>query len=224
MQCKVLDDARVIIPGEQICDFNQEDPNGMNFFIVPGAMMDRNPVVNMPMSFRRPDLGNGPVPHYGLRSWDQDDIPRTPNQWNNLPIFMSTYAGDLTMWQPHVPYKMLHGENDQFNSEAARYFHTTVQTLPDTWAADYDASDGVIRFIMVGKSQLCRDDFERAEEAAGGAPIFPNYDDLFAQINGRNNTEDGDDDNDTSDAACGLAFPRSIQILGLAILPILLLA
>lgn len=74
------------------------------------------------------------------------------------------------------------------------------RTLPDTWAVDYDASDGVVRLIMVGKADLCRGDFERAQEAAGGAPVFPNYDDLFAELKARQNNTSG---NGTGDGEGG---------------------
>jgi len=188
MTCDILDDSGVIVPGEQICDYNQDKPNGMNFYIVPGAMVDRNPVVNMPYQFKRPELQNSAIPHYGLRSWDQDNNPLQVSDWVDIPIFMSTFAGDLVMWQAHVPYTMVSGSEDQFHSKTERYFETTVQTLPDTWAADYDQSDNMIRFIMVGRAGLCRGDFERAQEAAGGAPVFPNYDDLFALLNEQNKT------------------------------------
>ena len=70
------------------------------------------------------------------------------------------------------------------------------RTLPDTWAVDYDVSEGVIRFTIVGKSNLCRSDFERAQEAAGGPPVFPNYDDLFAQLNAIQNGGAGGDGSD----------------------------
>jgi hypothetical protein len=76
-----------------------------------------------------------------------------------------------------VPYRMVRGDFDKFNSASAQYFETTVQTLPDTYAFDYDASDGKIRYHMVGKSQLCKDDFERAQTASGGPPKFPTYED-----------------------------------------------
>ena len=210
MDCKLLNDAEVVIPGEKICDFDQTEPNGMNFFIVPGALTDRNPVVNMPFQFDRPELGNGPMPHYGLRSWDQVNIPQFPTNWNDIPIFMSSYAGDLVMWQAHVPYRMISGEEDQFHSNSERYFETTVQTLPDTWAADYDVSDGMVRFHMVGKAGLCRGEFEKAQADAGGAPIFPNYDDLFALINGQqgNNNTNGNNGNQSS----AVSFARGSRI------------
>lgn len=212
MTCKKLSDEQVIVPGEPICDFNQEEPNGMNFFIVPGAMVNRNPVVNMPFSFKRPELGNGPVPHYGLRSWNQETVPWLPNEWDDIPIFMSTYGGDLVMWQAHVPYKFVSGEEDQFHSNAERYFETTVQTLPDTWASDYDVSEGVIRFIMVGKAGLCRGEFEQAQAAAGGAPVFPNYDDLFGLMNGQNVTKN--ETTDMSDApSTNLRVITTIQVV-----------
>jgi hypothetical protein len=205
MVCKLLPEEQTIIPGEQVCDLNQDDPNGMGFFIIPSALVNRKPVINMPVEFDRPELGNGPIPHYGLRSWDQINVPQFPVDWNDLPIFMSSYSGDLVMWQALVPYKMMSGDEDQFHSGASRYFETTVQTLPDTWAVDYDESEGLTRFIMVGKAGLCRGDFEVAQEAAGGAPIFPNYDDLLAQITAdqdggdKNNTDDNDNDKeDTS--------------------------
>lgn len=79
------------------------------------------------------------------------------------------------MWQVHVPYKFVNGTKRQFHSLAHRYWETTVQTLPDTWAVKYDERDGKIFFTMVGKSELCREDFERAETAAGGPPVFPDY-------------------------------------------------
>jgi hypothetical protein len=194
MVCKLLGETEVIVPGEPICDFEQETPDGMKFFIVPGALVDRIPVVNMPYQFKRPELGNGPVPHYGLRSWDQDNIPQFPSFWDDIPIYMSSYDGDLVMWQAHVPYAMISGEEDQFHSNTERYYETTVVTMPDTWAADYDVSEGVVRFIMVGRAGLCRGDFEKAQEAAGGPPIFPNYDDLFALLNGTNNSTNTTDD------------------------------
>jgi hypothetical protein len=209
MTCKLLNDEEVIVPGEQICDLEQDDPNGMNFFIIPSALVDRNPVVNMPHIFDRPELGNGPMPHYGLRSWDQQNLPQFPTDWNDIPIFMSTYGGDLVMWQAHVPHKMISGEEDQFHSKSDRYFETTVQTLPDTWAADYDVSDGVVRFIMVGKAGLCRGDFEKAQAAAGGAPIFPNYDDLFALV--ESNQGEG---NSTDQKSASYTTTRGVTVAG----------
>lgn len=194
MTCDVLTDEQVITPGEQVCDFNQESREGMGFFVVPGALVNRIPVINMPENFERPKLGNGPVPHVGLRSWDQVNLPQFPGDWNNIPLYMSTYAGDLVMWQAHVPYKFVSGDEDHFMSGASRYFETTVRTLPDTYAADYDVSDGVIRFIMIGKSQLCRGDFEKAQAAYGGAPVFPYYPSsaLANRTNGITNDGSGD--------------------------------
>jgi len=102
------------------------------------------------------------------------------------------------MWQAHVPYKMVSGDKSQFHSGAARYFETTVQTLPDTWAVHYDESDGMIRFVMVGKAGICSRDFERAQEAAGGQSIFPSYDDLYVD-NDEQNKDDGSETDDDSD-------------------------
>jgi len=183
MVCKLVDEDTGITtgPGEKTCAVNQEDPNGMNFFIVPGAMSNRDPVVNMPVDFTHLHQSYGPVPHYGLRSWDQDRVPATTNEWNDIPIFMSSYAGNLVMWQALVQYKMISGEKNQFHSGANRYFETTIQTLPDTWAVKYDESDGTIRLTMVGKAEICRGDFERAQKAAGGTPTFPNYDFVEAE-------------------------------------------
>lgn len=223
MVCELLVDEQIIVPGEEICDLNQDDPKGMGFFIIPSALVDRNAVVNMPIEFDRPELGNGPIPHYGLRSWDQVNVPQFSADWNDLPIVMSTYSGDLVMWQVHVPHKMMTGEEDQFHSGAARYFETTVQTLPDTWAVDYDESEGLTRFIMVGKSGLCRGDFEAAQAAAGGAPIFPNYDDLFAQIgvdaDGDGSSSGDDDDDDDSKSASGASLhPTSPRVQRMTLL------
>merc|ERR1712194_378158 len=130
-----------------------------NFYIVPGAMIDRNPVVNMPFNFDRPDNGYAPIPHYGLRSWDQGNVPNSPREWNDIPIVMSSYNGNLVMWQAHVPYKMVSGDQSQFHSGAARYF-------------------------------------ERAQEAAGGPSIFPNYDNQDAENNEQNKGNETDDDSD----------------------------
>lgn len=198
MVCKLIADDQGAVPGEQICLSNQEEPKGMNFYIVPGAMIDRTPVVNMPFNFERPDNGYGPIPHYGLRSWDQGNVPNSPREWNDIPIVMSSYNGNLVMWQAHVPYKMVSGDKSQFHSGAARYFETTVQTLPDTWAVHYDESDGMIRFVMVGKAGICSRDFERAQEAAGGQSIFPSYDDLYVD-NDEQNKDDGSETDDDSD-------------------------
>lgn len=201
MKCKLLPDGAIPIPGDQICDQNQDDPSGMGFYIVPSPVSDRSQVVNMPIEFSHPEFTNAGIPHYGLTVWDPVNVPEFPADWTGLPIVMSTYSGDLVMWQANFPYKMMSGEVDQFHSDAARYVETTVQTLPDTWAVDYSEKDGLTRFIMVGKAGLCREDFEVAQKAAGGAPIFPNYDDLFAQIGvGQDgNEKDGDDDDDDDD-------------------------
>lgn len=174
MVCEVIPDDEGAVPGEQICLSQQEEPNGMKFFIVPSAMVNRIPVVNMPTEFERPDHGYGPIPHYGLRSWDQSIVPDSPREWNDVPIFMSSYDGNPIMWQAHVPYKMVSGYESQFHSGAARYFETTIQTLPDSWSVHYDTKKdgGRIRFTLVGKAGICRDDFKRAEEAAGGPPSF----------------------------------------------------
>lgn len=211
MVCKLIDEDDVAVPGEKICISNgQDDPKGMNFFIVPGAMINRVPVVNMPFDFKRPDHGYGPLPHYGLRSWDQENVPNSPKDWtDDIPIFMSSYAGNLVMWQAHVPYKMISGRESKFVSGAARYFETTVETLPDTWAVDYDASEGVITFIMVGRAGICREDFEKAQEAAGGAPIFPNYDDLFAETGSDQSSDEDNEDNEDGTSESGAFSPTT---------------
>lgn len=201
MTCELHTDEEVIVPGEDVCDFNQDTVNGMNFFIVPGALINPNPVVNMPVTFTRPELGNGPVPHVGLRSWDQEAVPETPTAWSNSPLFMSSYDGDLVMWQAHIPYTQMSGEEDKFTSNRYRYHETTIDNLPDTHAFHYDAETGITRFHMVGPSGLCRDDFDAAQAEAGGAPVFPNWDDVFGPGNGDGDGEGNGDDDDKSGGA-----------------------
>lgn len=206
MVCKLQDTKTVtIVPGQEFCDTNQEDPKGMNFFIVPGAMMNRNPVLNMPFDFTHKNLGTGPLPHIGLRAWNDGKVPETPSEWNDVPIFMSSYAGKLAMWQAHIPYKMIKGEDRQFHSNADRYFETTIQTLPDTWSVKYDERNGKIRFTIVGKAEICRGEFERAQKAARGPKVFPNYDYRPTDSDSPGNStgsgtkdSDGDGDGDTS--------------------------
>lgn len=177
MTCKVTNNTAV--PFEDVCDSKQDDVKGMNMFVVPGAMISPDPVVNMPVEFTPRHRGYGPLPHYGLRSWDEAKVPETPAEWDDIPIFMSTYAGHLVMWQAHVPYKMMKGEERKFHSNADRYFHTTIQTLPDTWAVKYNELTGKVHFTIVGKAELCREDFERAQKAAGGPPVFPDYETIY---------------------------------------------
>lgn len=179
MTCDVLDETQVVVPGEDICNFQQENINGMNFNIIPSHILDRNNVANMPESFRRSIEGNGPVPYVGMRSWDQGMIPETPTQWQDSPVYMSSYAGDLVMWEAKIPYSRVSGGQDQFTGNNYQYFQPTIDTLPDTHAFHWDASEGVIRFHMIGKAGLCRGDFEKAQAAAGGPPTFPNWDDFF---------------------------------------------
>lgn len=186
MTCDLLNDEQVVVPGEDLCSYEQETVNGMKFNIVPSHVLNRNAVANMPEHFRRPVLGNGPVPHVGQRLWDQESIPETPNRWEDTPVFMSSYAGDLVMWHAKVPYTRVSGGANKFTSNNYRYFQPTVDTLPDTHAFHYDASEGVIRFHMVGKSGLCRGAFESAQAVAGGAPTFPNWGDVFGD-----NQDDG---------------------------------
>ena len=180
MVCKLYDEPwMTIVPFQEYCavDSAQDDINGMNFFITPGALANLNPLVNMPFDFTHRHETFGPVPYDGLRAWDESRVPDKPEDWNDIPVFMSTYAGNLAMWQAHIPYKFVNGTKRQFHSLAHRYWETTIQTLPDTWAVKYDERDGKIYFTLVGKAELCREDFERAERAAGGPPIFPNYED-----------------------------------------------
>lgn len=202
MTCDVASDQ--IIPGDKGCSGVQQADNmkGKNFFILPGSVLpisdpDRTRVVNMPTTFGFPD-GGAAVEHQGLRLNDQTLVPPFPDKWNDIQLFMSTYGGDLAMWQPRIPFRMLNGTYDQFHSNAKRYHQTTVATLPDTFAFDYDASDGVIRFHMIGKSQLCKSDFERARDFANGAPVFPNYNDEQFEKDFRENGWGDEINRDTS--------------------------
>lgn len=194
MTCKVTEtDTMTVVPGQEFCDTEQNEPNGMNFFIVPAALSFRDPVVNMPAAFSNNYLSDGPIPHIGLRAWDDDKVPEKPDEWNDVPIFMSSHAGKLVMWQAHIPYKMIQGPSRQFHSNADRYYETTMQTLPDTWSVKYDERDGKIYFTMVGKAEICRGEYERAQKAAGGPPIFPDYELLIEKgYNGTNYGENGD--------------------------------
>lgn len=197
MVCDLHSDEEVIVPGEKVCAFQQTSIGGMNFNIIPSALINRNVVANMPVSFDRPELGNGPVPHVGLRSWDQKSVPETPTQWVDTPVFMSSYGGDVAMWHAKIPYSRLSGPDDLFTAMNYRYFEPTISTLPDTHAFHYSAEDGILRFSMVGRAGLCRDDFEKAQAAAGGPPTFPNWDDVL-----RNNGENGNGDTN-SDGTSG---------------------
>jgi len=203
MVCKLYDEPwMTIVPFQEYCavDSAQDDINGMNFFITPGALANLNPLVNMPFDFTHRHETFGPVPYDGLRAWDESRVPDKPEDWNDIPVFMSTYAGNLAMWQAHIPYKFVNGTKRQFHSLAHRYWETTIQTLPDTWAVKYDERDGKIYFTLVGKAELCREDFERAERIAGGPPIFPNYEDAPSEApTSETYVEDVDGGNDDND-------------------------
>lgn len=208
MVCKMYDEPwMTIVPYQEYCaaDAAQEDINGMNFYITPGALANMYPIVNNPFDFTQRHLTFGPVPYDGLRAWDESRVPERPEDWNDIPVFMSTYAGNLAMWQAHIPYKFINGTKRQFHSLAHRYWETTIQTLPDTWAVKYDERDGKIYFTLVGKAELCREDFEKAERIAGGPPIFPNYEDApseaptFESTADDSNDGNGDDDETAND-------------------------
>jgi len=93
MVCKLYDESfMTVVPFEEYCSTEQDDVNGMNFFIVPGAMINRDPVVNMPFDFTHRHQTFGPIPHEGLRAWDESKVPETTKDWNDLPVFMSSYA------------------------------------------------------------------------------------------------------------------------------------
>eukprot|EP00980_Cylindrotheca_fusiformis_P026069 scaffold15305_cov126-Cylindrotheca_fusiformis.AAC.7 len=208
MTCDLTD--KVIIPGDRVCLDIQTDTNynGMGFNILPATILpigsaDRTTIANLPKEFGYPVQGAA-RPHMGMRSFDQTAIPFASDQWKDIPLFMSTYGGDLAMFQPHIAYKMVSGSTDQFTSNSKRYSQPTVATLPDTFAVDYDASDGIIRYHMIGKSQLCKEKFEEARSIAGGSPVFPNYDDLRFQ---QNVTENG-----LGPAASGESGSRSLLL------------
>eukprot|EP00535_Pseudo-nitzschia_heimii_P003475 CAMPEP_0197185422 /NCGR_PEP_ID=MMETSP1423-20130617/11881_1 /TAXON_ID=476441 /ORGANISM="Pseudo-nitzschia heimii, Strain UNC1101" /LENGTH=409 /DNA_ID=CAMNT_0042636473 /DNA_START=148 /DNA_END=1374 /DNA_ORIENTATION=+ len=232
MVCKMYDEPwMTIVPFQEYCavDSAQEDINGMNFFITPGALANIHPLVNMPSDFTHRHQTFGPVPYDGLRAWDESRVPDKPKDWNDIPVFMSTYAGSLAMWQAHIPYKFVNGTKRQFHSLAHRYWETTIQTIPDTWAVKYDERDGKIYFTIVGKSELCRADFERAERVAGGPPIFPDYDDVPSEApslqptiddaNERNDDDDDDkknrdkDDESSSSSFTSISVAMIVQVI-----------
>lgn len=220
MVCKLYDESfMTVVPFEEYCSTEQDDVNGMNFFIVPGAMINRDPVVNMPFDFTHRHQTFGPIPHEGLRAWDESKVPETTKDWNDLPVFMSSYAGKLAMWQAHVPYKFINGKKRQFHSLAQRYFETTVQTMPDTWAVKYDERDGKIYFTIVGKANLCHGDFERAEKAGGGPPIFSNFE--YQPIESAESEEtlndDIEDENPISGSFTSIASATILQLVMMAI-------
>lgn len=173
-----------IVPFEDYCHPNQDadDANAINFHIIPTAMKDDQPTVNMPRPFTARKVTYAAQPYYGMRAWDENQVPEFPEDWDTLDVFMGSHAGHVVLWQTHIPYKFISGEDRQFHSLAHRYWETTIETMPDTWAVKYDERDGKIYFTIVGKSNLCREDFERAEKAAGGPPQFPYYpkDDEFS--------------------------------------------
>jgi len=180
MVCKIYDDKwMTIVPFEDYCNANQDmdDANAINFHIIPTAMKNPQPTVNMPRPFTARKVTYAAQPYYGMRAWDENQVPEFPEDWETLDVFMGSHAGHVVLWQTHIPYKFISGEDRQFNSLAHRYWETTIQTLPDTWAVKYDERDGKVYFTIVGKSELCREDFERAEAAAGGPPQFPYYPD-----------------------------------------------
>jgi len=125
----------------------------------------------------------------------------------------------LAMWQAHVPYKFINGKKRQFHSLAQRYFETTVQTMPDTWAVKYDERDGKIYFTIVGKANLCRGDFERAEKAGGGPPIFSNFE--YQPIESAESEEtlndDIEDENPISGSFASIASATILQLVMMAI-------
>jgi hypothetical protein len=123
MVCKLHDDPfTTIVPYENYCYTQQDDIKGMNFYIVPGVMTNRDPVVNMPSDFTHRHLTYGPLPYEGLRAWDESRVPDTPEEWWDIPVFMSSYAGNVVSWQAHVPYKFINGTKRQFHSLAHRYW------------------------------------------------------------------------------------------------------
>lgn len=180
MVCKVYGDKYMtIVPFEDYCHPVQDmdDPDAIAFHIIPTAMKDSWPTVNMPKEFTARKVTYAAQPYYGMRAWDEERIPEEVDDWKYPEIFTASHAGQTVLWQAHVPYKFISGEDRQFHSLAHRYWETTVQTMPDTWAVKYDERTGKIYFTIVGKSELCREDFEKAQAAAGGPPQFPYYPD-----------------------------------------------
>lgn len=217
MTCDTIGEDEVTVPTDKICEFQQDSVNGMNFNVLPSALINKKLVVNMPETFERPELGDGPVPHVGLRSWDQSTIPETPNRWEDTPLFMSSYAGDLVMWEAKIPYKRLSGDSGVFTSNAYRYHEPTVEALPDTHAFHWDKEDGVIRFHMIGKASLCKAGFEAAQAAEGGPPVFPNWDDVFG-TNTNGNGEGGDGSDGSNNGSSGFS-PSALSCLVLFLVP-----
>ena len=79
MVCKVYDDKYMtIVPFEDYCHPVQDmdDPNAINFHIIPTAMKDERPVVNMPQEFTQRKVTYAAQPFYGMRAWDEQRVPQ----------------------------------------------------------------------------------------------------------------------------------------------------
>lgn len=155
MECDQLTEAEVAVPGLiEACRFDQSTDKGKEFYILPASLVDRSLIPNMPEEFTQPDQ-YAPAPYVGMQYYDVENSPSSPGEWNDLDLAMSTYGGDVVMWQARVPYRLVNGTTPQFNSKTQEYFQPTIKPLPDAFSVYYK-QDGVIRFQMTGLSEIGR--------------------------------------------------------------------
>ncbi|KAL3938077.1 MAG: hypothetical protein SGBAC_006944, partial [Bacillariaceae sp.] len=200
---------------------------GLGFYIFPASIVpvgaaDKTAIVNMPSGFKPPAYGAA-RPYVGFRAWDQTVTPFAADQWKDLPAFMSTYAGDLAMFQPHVSYRQVSGATSKFAANSQQYHKETLRNLPDSFSVHYDSKNGLIQYRMVGKSQLCKEKFESAMAAAGGSPVFPNYNDVAFQKNFTENGGAGLTDTGGGGSAASTWANRLLLTLGITTTSIVLL-
>eukprot|EP00980_Cylindrotheca_fusiformis_P023211 scaffold10220_cov148-Cylindrotheca_fusiformis.AAC.9 len=153
LQCDELTKEETPVPGAiKACRKVQTTDKGKEFYILPSSLANRALIPNMPVDFVQPD-SYGPAPFIGMKYYDKKNQPSSPSQWNFLDLAMSTWGGDLMMWQARVPYRLISGRDPQFNSRTLEYFQPTIQPLPDNFSVHYK-QDGVIRFTMTGLSEI----------------------------------------------------------------------
>lgn len=168
----------VTIPGLPLCASEQNTTNGEAFFEVETSVdVARNTTgsqgvaLNMPASFT--SAVSDAVIYMGMHNLDRALMPATPSNWTEPTVVIGSHY-EVVFFEPMLPFMYVAGDEDLSSEQDISYVEQTISTMPVNLEVIYDAEAKVTTVHFMGKSAMCKGEFDNAKEAylesAGGAP------------------------------------------------------
>jgi len=149
----------------EVCQYNQNNPQGRSQFTLPRLVNDPNFLANMPIHFQ-PDLEFPEAFQYeGLMNFDKDNIPVTPDDWKLPTFLMSTYDAAVVSWRAMIPHSFIYKKETATSSQSQFYVFQTMIGLPSEWNMSFDLSTGILSVRLHGASinHVCGADFDKVK-------------------------------------------------------------